>query len=160
MVTNQRIKPAIKSYAGIRCQFIHHDVSRFFGYSSLWINTFERAMVSDLEKTLVDIATKPQYGGGIVQIGNAIFKAKDRINSDKLFYYLARNGKKSAKKRFLYLSDLLGLEWSAEHDRMMAELGSGITLLDPEAPDQGRKRIKFGLRVNMDSDLIGREIET
>ena len=101
-------------------------------------------MVSDLEKTIVDIATKPQLCGGIIEVGNAIFQAETRTDHDKLFYYFARNMNKSAKKRFLFLTDLLGLEWTTEHERMMEELGSGISLLDPAAPDQGKKRRRFG----------------
>lgn len=42
------------------------------------------------------------------------------------------------------------LEWIAEHERMMEELGTGISLLDPAVPDQGRKMKKFGLKINVD----------
>ncbi len=37
-------------------------------------------MVSDLEKTIVDIAPKPQLYGGIVEVGNAIFQAKTQTD--------------------------------------------------------------------------------
>jgi predicted transcriptional regulator of viral defense system len=57
---------------------------------------------------------------------------------------------KAAKKRFLFLTDLLGLKWTGEHERMMEELGSGISLLDPVAPDHGRTRGRFGLKINVD----------
>ena len=99
---------------------------------------------------IVDIATKPQFCGGIVEVGNAIFQAKDRTDQDKLFYYFARNMNKSAKKRFLFLTDLLGLEWTTEHETMMEGLGEGTSLLDPAAPDQGRKMRKFGSKINVD----------
>ncbi|MFH0757125.1 MAG: hypothetical protein V2B15_07560 [Bacteroidota bacterium] len=154
VVTQKQIKPVIRSFRGITYQFIQHDASRFFGFSSTWINQLEKAMVSDLEKTIVDIATKPGFGGGIIEVGNAIFMAKTRTDHEKLFYYFARNRYKSAKKRFLFLTDLLGLEWTTEHDRMMEELGSGISLLDPSVPDQGRKRSKFGLKINVDPAAI------
>ncbi len=158
VVTKNQMKPAIRSLGEITCQFIHHETSRFFGFSSMWINQNEEAMVSDLEKTIVDIATKPQYCGGVVELGNAIFQTKSRIDSDKLFYSFARNMNKSAKKRFLFLTDLLGLEWTPEHERMMEELGSGISLLDPTAPDQGKKRSKFGLKINVDPIRIKNEV--
>ncbi len=158
VVTKKQTKPAIRSFGGITYQFIQHDATRFFGFSSIWINQFEEAMVSDLEKTIVDIATKPQLCGGIVEVGNAIFQAKARTDHDKLFYYLARNMNKSAKKRFLFLTDLLGLEWTTEHERMMEELGTGISLLDPAAPNQGRKRSKFGLKINVDPIHIKKEV--
>jgi len=150
VVAKKQMKPAIRFFRGIKFQFIQHDAIRFFGFTNIWINQFEKAMVSDLEKTIADIATKPQLCGGIVEIGNAIFQAKDRTDHDKLFYYFARNMNKSAKKRFLFLTDLLGLEWTTEHERMMEELGTGISLLDPAAPDQGRKMRNFGLKINLD----------
>jgi predicted transcriptional regulator of viral defense system len=158
VVTKKQMKPAIRSFGGITYQFIQHDATRFFGFTSIWINQFEKAMVSDLEKTIVDIATKPQFCGGIVQVGSAIFQSNDRMDHDKLFYYLARNMNKSAKKRFLFLTDLLDLEWTTEHERMMEELGTGISLLDPAAPDQGRKMRKFGLKINVDPIRIKMEV--
>ena len=150
VVTKKQMKPSIRSLGEITYQFIQHDATRFFGFTSIWINQVEKAMVCDLEKTIVDIATKPQLCGGIVEVGNAISQAKDRTDHDKLFYYFARNMNKSAIKRFLFLTDLLGLEWTTEHERMMEELGTGISLLDPAAPDQGRKMRKFGLKINVD----------
>jgi predicted transcriptional regulator of viral defense system len=65
-----------------------------------------------------------------------------------------RNMNKSAKKRFLFLSDVLDMEWTAEHETMMGELGTGISLLDPEAPDRGRNMKKFGLKINADPSRI------
>ncbi|MFO7934620.1 MAG: type IV toxin-antitoxin system AbiEi family antitoxin [Bacteroidales bacterium] len=158
VVTKKQMKPAIRSFRGITYQFVQHDATRFFGFGSIWINQLEQAMVSDLEKTIVDIATKPAFCGSIVEVGNALLRAKDRTDHDKLFYYFARNRNKSAKKRFLFLTDLMGLEWTAEHERMMEELGSGISLLDPAAPDQGKQRSKFGLKINVDPIDIKKKV--
>jgi len=158
VVTKKQPKPSIRTFGNITYQFIQHDATRFFGFSSIWINQLEKAMVSDLEKTIVDMATKPALCGGIVEVGNAIFQAQARTDHDKLFYYFARNRNKSAKKRFLFLTNLLDLEWTAEHKRMEAELGAGISLLDPSAPDQGRKRSRFGLKINVDLIQIKQEV--
>ena len=106
----------------------------------------------------MDIATSIKHRGGIIEVGNAIFQAKARTDHDKLFYYFAGNMNKSAKKRFLFLTDLLGLEWTTEHERMMKELGPGISLLDPAAPDQGRKRKRFGLKINVDPIHIKKKV--
>lgn len=154
VVTNQHVKPSLRNYGGITYHFILHCTERFFGFSSLWINQFERAMVSDLEKAIVDMATKPGICGGILELGNVMVKAQTRIDRDKLFYYLARNRIKAAKKRYLYLTHLLGLVWTNQHTKMAQELGSSISLLDPTAPDQGRKKMEFGLKINIDPSLI------
>lgn len=158
VVTNKQMKPAVISIGAITCQFIQHYANRFFGFSSIWINQLERAMVSDREKTIVDAATKPHLCGGIIEVGNALIRTKDQIDHDKLFYYFSRNMNKSAKKRFLYLIDLLDLEWTAEHERLMEELGAGITLLDPSEADQGKRIMKFGLKINVDPILIKEKV--
>ncbi len=158
VVTQKQVKPAIRSFGQTTCRFIQHNDARFFGFSDMWINQFEKAMVSDLEKTIVDIATKPGFCGGIFKVGNAVFRAQERTDHDKLFYYFARNRNKSAKKRFLFLTDLLGLKWTADHERMMGELGSGISLLDPVAPEQGKNIGKFGLKMNVDPIYIRKEV--
>lgn len=154
VVTSKPMKTTTWSFGGHSYQFIKHSATRFFGFSSFWINQLEKAMVSDLEKTIVDIATKPQLCGGITELGNAMIQAKDRTEHDKLFYYFARNMSKCAKKRFLFLTELLNMEWTDDHDRMMEEIGSGISLLDPLAPDQGSRWTKFGLKINVDPARI------
>ena len=107
-------------------------------------------MVSDLEKTIVDAVSKPQLCGGIIEVGKAIYHSKERTELQKLFYYLARNGSNAAKKRYLFLSDLLGLDWTSEHERMRSDSGSSISLLDPTGPDKGIKNSNFGLKINID----------
>jgi predicted transcriptional regulator of viral defense system len=150
VVTKKQMKPALRRFRGITYQFIHHSSTRFFGFDNIWINPFEKAMVSDLEKTIVDIATKPQLCGGITEVGNVLIQVKDRTDYDKLFFYFASNLNMSARKRFLYLTDLLEMEWTPEHDNMADKIGSGTSLLDPSAPDQIKKRRKFGLKINVD----------
>ena len=150
VVAKKQMKPAIRSFGKITYQFIHHSSTRFFGFESIWINQFVEAMVSDLEKTIVDIATKPQLCGGIIEVGNVLFQVNDRIDYDKLFFYFASNLNKSARKRFLFLTDLFGMEWTYEHDNMMDKIGSGTSLLDPSEPDQIKNRGKFGLKINGD----------
>lgn len=160
VVTKDQMRPPIRKLRGLTCQFIHHDAIRFFGSEKLWINRFGDAMVSDLERTIVDIAACPRYCNGIVELGSAIFRARDRIDQRKLFYYIARNKNLSARKRFLFLTSLLGKEWTTDHARMMEELGTGNSLLDPGAPDTGRKQRKFRLKINVDPQHLKRKILT
>jgi predicted transcriptional regulator of viral defense system len=58
----------------------------------MWVTSQEQAMVSDLEKTIVDAVSKPHLCGGIIEAGKAIYHSKERTDLQKLFYYLARNG--------------------------------------------------------------------
>ncbi len=158
VVTNKQKKPAVRDLGGATYKFIRHSDTRFFAFTNMWINSQEKAMVSDLEKTIVDIAAKPQFCGGLTGLGKALIKVNRRVDYEKLFFYFARNANITAKKRFLFLGDLLGFEWTPYHEKMMGELGSGISLLDPSAPMQGKNRYKFGLKINVDPILIKNSI--
>ena len=154
IVTTRQMQPSIKSIAGKEIHFVCHNYSRFFGYQELWLTQQEQAMVSDLEKTIVDAVSKPQLCGGIIGIGKAIYHSKERTDLEKLFYYLARNGSHAAKKRYLLLSDFLGMKWTSEHERMLNDSGSSISLLDPTGPDQGNKNSRFGLKINIEVNTL------
>lgn len=150
VVTNRQVQPPVKNIAGTEIQFICHTHSRFFGYEEIWVTNQEQAMVSDLEKTIVDAVSKPQLCGGIIEIGKSIYHSKERTELQKLFYYLSRNRSQAAKKRYLFFSDILGMEWTTDHERMLSESGSGFSLLDPAGPDRGTKNSRFGLKINIE----------
>lgn len=154
VVTSQPERPAKRVFYGNTYSFITHNEHRFFGFKSMWVNQVEKVMVSDPEKTIVDIASKPQCCGGIINVAYAIFQTKDKLDPYKLFFYFAKNRNKSAKKRFLFLTDLLGMNWTAEHEKMLNEIGMGYSLLDPFSSDPGIGHSRFGLKVNVDPSLI------
>ncbi len=148
VVSDRQRQPSKQNIKGIAFHYIYHSYSRFFGYEELWISMQEQAMVIDLEKTIVDAVSKPQLCGGIAGVGKAIYHARERTDLQKLFYYLARNGSYAAKKRYLYLSHILELEWTSEHERMLNDSGASISLLNPIGPDQGIINSRFGLKIN------------
>ena len=130
VVTERQRQPSKINIKETEFCFIYHSYGRFSGYQETWITTQEQAMVSDLEKTIVDAVSKPQLCGGIARVGKAIYHA--------------------AKKRYLFLSDILELEWTSEHERMLDDSGASISLLNPIGPDQGIKNSRFGLKINIE----------
>ena len=66
-----------------------------------------------------------------------IYHSKERTDLQKLFYYLSGNRSQAAKKRYLFLSDFLGMEWTSDHQRMLEETGSSCSLLDPVRESTG-----------------------
>jgi predicted transcriptional regulator of viral defense system len=154
VVTNRQVQPPIKNIAGTSIQFIYHTCSRFFGYEEIWVTNQEQAMVSDLEKTIVDAVSKPHLCGGFIEIGKATYHSKERTDLQKLFYYLSRNRSQAAMKRYLFLSDILGMEWTSDHQRMLEETGSSFSLLDPAGPDRGIKNSRSGLKINIEVNTL------
>lgn len=154
VVTEKPMKPTVREIRGTTYQFISHHSDRIFGFRDIWINHQDQVKVSDLEKTIVDMASNPSPLESIIDFGKAIFKARNRTDYDKLFYYFSRNGNRSAIKRYLYLVDLLSLEWTSGHELMMNELGTGTSVLDPKGNKHGKNAAKFGLKINVDPDLL------
>lgn len=154
IATKYQRQPSIENINGTELQFLFHSYRRFFGFKETWVNPQEQVMVSDLEKTIVDAVSKPQLCGGIVGVGKAIYRSKERTDLQKLFYYFASNGSHAAKKRYLVLCDILGMQWTSDHERMLNDSGASISLLDPAGPDQGRKNSRFGLKINMELNTL------
>jgi len=157
VVAEKRVNSTVGKVRGKTIQFIIHHSDRIFGYRDMCINQKDLVKVSDLEKTIVDMASNPLYPGSIIELGRAIFQARNRTDYKLLFYYFARNGNRSALKRYLYLADLLDLEWNSEHEQMMEELGSSVPVLDPKGNRYGKHCGKFGLKINADPVFIKTE---
>jgi predicted transcriptional regulator of viral defense system len=160
IVTDLQIKPSVKKIQGTKFQFVYHTKERFFGYENVWINQNEKVSASDLEKTLVDAVTRPHLCGGLVEIGKAIHESKGKVDEQRLIDYFTRNNNYAAKKRYLFLIDLLGMEWTSYHEGMLKNTGTSYPLLDTSGPDQGRKDSRFGLKINIDTETIKNSIYT
>ena len=160
IVTNLQVKPSLKKIRGIEFQFVYHTKTKFFGYKNTWLNQNEKVMVSDLEKTIVDAVTKPHLCGGMVEVGKAIYETKEKINLDTLMSYLTQNESQAAMKRYLFICDLLDVQWTSHHEGMLKNIGNSFSLLDTSGPDQGRKDSRFGLKINIDVSTIKNSIFT
>ena len=160
VVTNLQVKPSIKKIRGIEFQFVYNTEARFFGYKSTWINQHEKVMVSNLEKTIVDAVSKPHLCGGLTEIGKGIYETREKVNHQTLFNYFIRNKSQAAQKRYLFLTNLLEIDWTSYHEGLIKNLGTSYPLLDTTGPDQGRKDSKFGLKLNVDTKTIKNAIFT
>lgn len=84
----QRVsKESYKSeYDGFRYVYLqkkHNSIN-------IGITTINGLAVTDLERTLIDIAVRPAYSGGAFQILEAFNKVKGKLNLDKLDSYLQK----------------------------------------------------------------------
>lgn len=160
IVTDLQVKPSLRKVQGTNFQFVYHTKQKFFGHENVWINQNDKVSVSNLEKTLVDAVSRPHLSGGLIEIGKAVYESKDKINLQKLIDYLIRNGSHAAKKRYLFLVDLLGMDRTSYHESLLKNIGTSYPLLDTSGPDQGKKDSRFGLKINIDTKTIINSIYT
>jgi predicted transcriptional regulator of viral defense system len=160
IVTNKQEKPSSIFIKEIEYKFVTHQENKFFGYKNIWINKQVRASVSDLEKTIVDACSKPHLCGGMIEVGKAIAESNNKIDFQKLMNYFAQNGSHAAVKRYLFIINLIGLEWTAYHESMLQNAGNSFALLDTSADDEGTKNARFKLKINVDIDTIKNSLHT
>lgn len=154
IVNKKHFRPSTVNISGKDYQYITLVSTRFFGIEEIYVDKYESINVSNLEKTIVDITSKPQLSGGIAEVAQALKNTSKRLDNNRLFYYFIRNGNQAAIKRYLYLYSLLKLEWTTDHDIMLENTAKGYSLLDPSEKAQGKLNSKFGLRINTNSTLI------
>ena len=159
IVINKRIKPSEKTIKDVKFQFIYHNPKHFFGYKKTWMDSFNKVMCSDLEKTIIDRLYKPDYAGGIVEIAKAIYLSKDKIKFDKLMDYAITFDSQSVIKRLGYLLELLSITTPIIEELQKLRTNS-ITVLDTEVPKQGKILSRWSIQQNVDIETIKSAITT
>ena len=153
IVTNHQLKPAVIKVRDVTFQFIYHNKAHFFGTSEVWADSFNKVKCSDLEKTFVDCLFKPEYGGGIVEIGKALYQARTTINFEKLLKYCKRFDSQAVIKRLGFLLELLSIGESII-EKLQGLKTDSYVLLDTEMTKDGKSLSRWSIRQNIDTETI------
>ena len=149
-----------KEVLGIPYRFVTVVESKFFGVVTQPVDG-QPVPVTDLEKSLVDAADRPDLSGGIVQLAQALSVALHRLDWRRLEAYLDRWPTGSPAKRIGYLVESLELPLSDREGRLRRwrrSLSSGIVDLEPgHSGSDGRIVTRWRLRVNADEAWRPRE---
>lgn len=159
VVVSKQIKPSVLNIKNVDFQFIYHNQSHFFGYKKIWIDSYNKVLCSDLEKTFIDCLFKPDYAGGIVEIARAIFISRDKINFTKLLEYVKKFNSQAVIKRLGFLLEILEIECPIIDD-LNKLLTSSYILLDTELPKDGKLTSRWKIQQNIDTETIKSAIYT
>lgn len=156
IVVNKPLRPLVQEVKGISFQFITHNEQHFFGMGKKWVQqgTF-RINYSDLEKTLIDCAFKPEYGGGIAELSRALYKSRSLLNQQKLLEYLNKFDSDAVIRRLGYLMEALDI--LPDLAQKLAELLEGSSTyvrLDTALPKSGQMLSRWGIIQNLDIETI------
>lgn len=145
---------ASRTIAGVEYRFVYAGQRSFWGWEAIWVTDQEQVQVSDLEKTLLDGAVRPELCGGLAELARGLWLRKDDLDEDRFVAYVQRLGHQAAAKRIGFLLETYGLG----HPETIAALRSFITprytLLDPTLLDRGPYRARWRLRVNLDPEEL------
>ncbi len=143
---------------GMRFRFVTVSHAHFFGIARRTLDG-KAIYVTDREKTLLDVAARPDLSGGIVQLAQALLAAHTDVDWVRLDRYLDRWGGGVVVKRLGYLVEVLALPIPDSDHRMQSWqelLSQGISPLEPGANAWGPVATRWRVRVNVDVATQGR----
>lgn len=130
VLTAQSVRQKSQRRHGVTFTIKHIQERKIFGGKPVWRGR-TKVMVSDLQRTVVDVLDDPAIGGGIQHVADCLaeyFRRKDR-NDRLLIDYCERLGNGAVFKRLGFLAEQQGEEnlMQACH----ARLTKGTIKLDP-----------------------------
>ncbi|TAG11508.1 MAG: transcriptional regulator, partial [Sphingobacteriia bacterium] len=138
IVVSKQIRPSEIKIKDVSFQFIYHNEKHFFGEKKIWIDSYNKVLCSELEKTFIDCLFKPDYAGGIVEVARAIYTSKDKIKYDILLEYAKKFDSQAVIKRLGFLLEMLDINTNIIDDLQKLKTASYV-LLDTELPKTGKR---------------------
>jgi len=126
-------------------RFIQVKENHYFGIESIWVDDM-KILITDLEKTLLDGLTSPEYCGDFSEVLHAFKIAKDRIRIQIIIEYALKLDKAVAKRLGLIL-DELGIE-KPQLDALLKVPMKSYCKFDPSGINKGRYITKWKIRKN------------
>ena len=122
---------------------------KFFGTKPVWRGQY-KILVSDINRTLVDILNEPYLGGGIRNVADILLEYYDREDKDEkqLIEYILKMKNGTIFKRLGYLIETLGINAPDIVEVCKNNITSGFSLLDPNLPRRGKILRRWNLCVN------------
>lgn len=130
VMTAQSVRAKSQRRHGVTFTLKHVQERKIFGCKTVWRGR-TKVMVSDLQRTIVDILDDPAIGGGIQQVADCLaeyFKRKDR-NDRLLIEHAERLGNGAVFKRLGFLAEQRGEKALAQ--ACLERLTKGTIKLDP-----------------------------
>lgn len=159
IVVSKQLRPAEIKIKNIPFQFIYHNEKHFFGTKKIWIDSFNKVLCSDLEKTIIDCLFRPNYAGGIVEVAKAIYTSKDKINFVTLLDYSKNFGSQAVIKRLGFLLETLAIKTQIIEELHQIKTASYV-VLDTELPKAGKRISRWSIQQNLETETITSAIYT
>ncbi|PIU82721.1 MAG: hypothetical protein COS68_07910 [Elusimicrobia bacterium CG06_land_8_20_14_3_00_38_11] len=152
IVTSKRQFPP-KAIAD-KVSFVFVNKKNIWGIKSEWITKTVTVNISDIEKTIVDALSHPEYCGGITEVAKGIWLVKDKINFKRLIKYTMKYNKKTVAKRLGYIFEILGIDAGDTFTKLKTYISNRYDLLDPTSTKKSIDKNNWRLIDNIGSKQI------
>ena len=107
-----------------------------------------RLRFADPGRTVIDVLDDPSLAGGIRHAAEITSAYLDEYAPEILIDYAERSGNHTVFKRLGYVIEALGLDQPHLVNVSQDRLSAGISALDPDGPQGGRRNMRWRLRIN------------
>jgi predicted transcriptional regulator of viral defense system len=118
-----------------------------WGIKSEW-REGTRLRFADPGRTVIDVLDSPGLAGGIRHAAEITSVYLDENAPETLIDYAEQCGNHTVFKRLGYVIEALGLDQPYLVDASLDRLSVGISALDPDGPQGGRRNMRWRLRIN------------
>ena len=127
-------------------KFVQVRPERYFGTQQVWVGD-SRIYITDLERTLLDGISMPQYCGDFAEAIHAFEVAMDRVDFERIANYAERLGA-TISKRLGWVLDHLGSQ-SPVIERLASIPIKGYRMLDPSGARKGPCNSRWMIQENL-----------
>jgi len=108
-----------------------------------------RLRFADPARTVIDILDDPKLAGGIRHAAEITDSYLDEHDPGTLVEYGDRARNRAVFKRLGYIVEALGRDAPDLVEACRDRVSAGVSALDPDGPEGGRRTMRWGLRVNV-----------
>jgi len=159
IVTTAR-RLAGREILGVPYRFVYAPPAALWGCEPVWVTPYERAAVSDLEKTILDGLARPDLCAGVSQVATGLWLRQDEFDWDKMAQYARKLGRRAVAKRLGYLLELYDLGTPSLIGSLQEMVTASYAQLDSLLPDGGPYLARWRLRINLEPETLQAIIET
>jgi len=137
-----------------RLVFVFVNEKSIWGIKEEWVTPNEKVRISDIEKTIVDSLTHPEYCGGITEIAKGLWLVKERIEYKKLQDYIRKHNKNVVAKRLGYILEILDIKQPELIDQLREHAKVRYDKFDPNLSEKRIDKNKWRLIDNVGQEQI------
>jgi predicted transcriptional regulator of viral defense system len=159
VVTTPR-RLADREILGVPYRFVYAAPSGLWGSEPVWVTPYERVIVSDLERTILDGLARPDLCAGVSEVATGLWIRQADFDWDRLASYAQKLGTRAVAQRLGYLLDLYDLGTPATAEALQEMVGNSYSRLDPLLADNGPYLARWRLRLNLEPETLQSIVRT
>lgn len=138
-----------QTVGGFDFRFIHITPEQEFGIMKYWIDKERFAMISDMERTIIDGLRHPAFAGGITEVAKGLWMKRAVLKVERLVDYARRLGSGAVVRRLGYLLEHYDMADASVLAPLRDMLTATYQRLDPLLPAEGEHLSRWRIQLNV-----------